>query len=137
MSSCPLKAYSNSANIGKLILRLVIGGMMLPHGIAKAINGLGFIDVMLAAKGIPTFVGYGVFIGEIIAPLLIIVGFKMRPAAAVLAFQMIVIIALVHLGNVFSFGSTGGFELELQYLYLFGAVSLMFLGSGKYSIDKD
>ena len=32
-------------NVGKLILRLMIGGMMIFHGIAKLSHGIDFIKV--------------------------------------------------------------------------------------------
>jgi len=127
----------NSSHLGKLIVRLYVGGLLLPHGIAKLLSGnLDFIKGLLIDSYLPTSLAYGVYIGEILAPVLLLVGFRTRSAAAVVAFQMLVIIFLAHSGDIFSFGATGGFQIELIYFYLFGAISLIFLGGGKYSVDR-
>ena len=63
---------------------------MLFHGLHKLFGGVGFISGMLVEKGLPGFIAYGVLIGEVVAPILSIVGLFTRPAALVLAFTMIV-----------------------------------------------
>ena len=77
-------------DLGKLLLRLAVGGLMLFHGLHKLFGGVGFISGMLVEKGLPGFIAYGVLIGEVVAPILIIVGLFTRPAALVQAFTMIV-----------------------------------------------
>ena len=72
-------------DIGLLILRLSVGVMMLLHGISKLFNGLGGIQSILASNNMPEFLSYGVLIGEVVAPILIIVGLKTRLSAAVMA----------------------------------------------------
>ena len=42
-----------NADLGKLIIRLTLGGLMLFHGIAKLLNGIGFIEGELASHGLP------------------------------------------------------------------------------------
>ncbi|WP_442482257.1 DoxX family protein [Aeoliella sp. SH292] len=123
-------------DIGKLILRITVGGLMLPHGMAKmSAAALGGLQSMLASQGIPGFVAYGVYVGEVLAPILIIIGFLTRPAAAVFAFNMVVAIYLAHASQLVQLSDKGGLALELQYLYLFGAIAIAFLGAGKYSIS--
>lgn len=56
--------YTQS-DIGKLILRLALGLMMLFHGYAKITHGVGFIESKFMAMGIPAFFAYTVYIGEI------------------------------------------------------------------------
>ena len=53
---------------GLLILRLTLGILMLFHGIAKITNGVGGIEGMLTSKGLPAFLAYGVYVGEVIVP---------------------------------------------------------------------
>lgn len=120
---------------GLLMLRLTVGGLMLIHGVNKALNGIGFIEGLIANIGLPTFFAYGVFIGEIIAPLLILIGFRARLAALVLAFNMVVAVGLVHLGELFKIGEQGGYALELQAFYLFGALAIFFTGAGKLAVS--
>lgn len=121
--------------IGKLILRLVIGLTVLPHGIAKLMGGAAGIAGMISGMGLPGFLGYGVLIGEVVAPVLMIAGFYSRLGALLVAVNMVVAIGLVHAGEVFSFNQQMGLQLELQYLMLFGAIASMFLGAGRYAVN--
>ncbi|MEC7816727.1 MAG: DoxX family protein [Pseudomonadota bacterium] len=126
----------DNADMGKLIIRLTLGGLMLFHGIAKLINGIGFIEGQLASHGLPAFLAFGVYIGEIVAPLMVILGYQTRIGALIIVFNMIVAIALVHGHQLLSLGSNGGWALELQGFFLFTAIALMFLGPGKYKLKN-
>ena len=120
-------------DLGLLIFRLTLGGLMLLHGIAKIIHGVGGIEGMLSSKGLPTFFAYGVYIGEVIVPILLIIGFRTRIAAVVFAFNMFVAMLLAHSGDIFSLSKHGGWAVELIGLFLFGAIALFFTGGGKYA----
>lgn len=123
-------------DLGKLLLRVPVGGLMLFHGIHKLRNGLGFIEKTLADAGLPTYLSYGVLLGEVLAPLLIILGILARPAALLQAFVMVAAIYLVHTGELLALTQHGGHALELQFLYLFGSLAVVFLGSGQYSFSR-
>jgi putative oxidoreductase len=127
---------SNSAteDLGKLVLRSVLAILILMHGIAKIIGGVGFITGLLAKIGLPPSLGYLVFVGEVLAPLLVLFGLWTRPAALIIAINMIVAILLVHTGDLFSMTKTGGWALELQGLFLSGALAIALLGAGRYSV---
>jgi len=131
-----MKILDRNTDLGILILRLSIGILMLLHGIAKLSHGAGMIEQMVAQTGLPSFIAYGVYIGEVIAPLFIILGYGTRIAAAVFAFNMIVAVSMAHSGDIFTLSDTGGWTLELQGLYFFGALALVFTGAGKYAISK-
>jgi len=122
-------------DIAKLLLRMTIGGLMLFHGIDKALHGINFIEGMLGAHDLPAFITYGVYIGEIIAPILIMIGLFTRSAALILAFNMLVAILLVHAGSIFTLGKHGEWSIETPMLYLLGGIVIALLGAGKYSID--
>lgn len=126
---------TNTDDLGKLILRLTVGILMLFHGIAKLSNGVGGIEGMLALHGMPAFFAWGVYIGEVIAPLLLIVGAYTRLAGLVIAINMVVAIALAHSGQLFMLGKSGGWLLELQGLFLFGGIAVMLLGAGRFSLS--
>ena len=126
----------DNADLGKLIIRQTLGGLMLFHGIAKLINGIGFIEGQLASHGLPAFLAFGVYIGEIVAPLMVILGYQTRIGALIIVFNMIVAIALVHGHQLLSLSSNGGWALELQGFFLFTAIALMFLGPGKYKLKN-
>jgi putative oxidoreductase len=124
----------HAEDAGKLILRAVLAAMLLFHGISKLHHGIGFIADMLAKAGLPAVIGYGVYIGEIVAPLFILAGLFTRAAALVVAINMIVAVALAHTSQFFTINDTGGWALELQGMYFFTAVALALLGAGRYSV---
>ncbi len=67
---------------GKLALRLTFGGLMLFHGVAKIQHGVGWIADALQQQGLPAFIAYGVYVGEILAPILIVFGAVHPPRRA-------------------------------------------------------
>lgn len=118
---------------GKLMLRVLIGLLILLHGISKITHGVGGISGMLEKASLPAFLAYGAYIGEVLAPLLLIAGAWTRAAAAVIAFNMLVAIGLAHAKQVFALNDQGGWAIELQAMYLFGAVAVALLGAGRFS----
>lgn len=122
--------------VGLLLQRLSIGILILFHGIANLSSNYGFIKTLLNNIGIPEFVAYLVFIGEIIAPILIIIGWRAKLASLILAINMLVAILMAHSGSVFTLNQFGGWGIELQGLYLFGALIIFLLGVGKYSVSN-
>ena len=124
----------NTNDAGKLVLRVALAAMLLFHGVAKLSGGIGFVADMLAKAGLPAVFGYGVYIGEVVAPLLILVGLFTRPAALIVAINMIVAVLLAHTSQFFTLNETGGWALELQGMFFFAAVAVALLGAGRYSI---
>jgi putative oxidoreductase len=123
-------------NIALLLLRNVLGILMLFHGIAKLNHGVDGIGNMLAEKGIPSFVAYGVLIGEVVAPILMIIGYRTKLAAMVFSFTMLVAALLAHSGDIFSLTEHGSWGIELQGLYFFGGIVLILTGAGKFAVSK-
>ena len=121
---------------GKLILRLTLGVLMLFHGVAKITGGIGFIERMLHGAGLPGFIAYGVYIGELLAPLLIVLGWYSRVGAAIIVVQMGVIFVLVHQGQFLTLSRSGGWALELDGFYFMTALALVFLGPGRFAINR-
>jgi len=122
-------------DLGKLILRLTIGILILFHGVAKLMNGVGGIEGMIVAKGLPAFFAWGVYIGEVLAPLLLILGLYTRLGALLVAVNMVVAVVLAHGGHLMQLSGSGGWRLELQALFLFGSIAVALLGAGRYSVS--
>jgi putative oxidoreductase len=116
---------------GVLLLRFTVAGLMLFHGVAKLQSGLGPIESLLSAAGLPQWFAYGVIVGEVIAPVMVLAGVLVRPAALVIALNMIVAVLLAHSSQLFTIGRTGGYGLELQAFYFFGALAIAMLVDGK------
>lgn len=120
----------------KLLLRVALGLLILLHGIGKLQGGIGFVTGMVAKAGLPPALGYLVYVGEIVAPLLLIAGAWTRVAALVVAINMVVAVLLVHTGELLSLSKTGGWAIELQALYLVVALAVALLGAGRYSVGR-
>ena len=122
-------------DLGLLILRITIAGLMLFHGIAK-LGHLDGIKNMLSSNGLPEFMAYGVYVTEIIAPIFIISGYRTRLASLAFFIGMLFIICLAHANDIFSISDKGALQNELIYFYTFGSVALFFSGAGKYAISS-
>lgn len=132
-TTTPLSVHQREDQ-GKLLLRVILALMLLFHGVSKLIGGVGFITGMLEKAGLPGAFGYLVYVGEVIAPLMILFGVYTRVAALVVAINMVVALLLVHTGEFFSVNQTGGWALELQGMYLGSALAVALLGAGRYSV---
>lgn len=112
---------------GVLLLRFTVAGLMLFHGISKLRNGVDGIESLLQAHGMPTWLAYAVFIGEIVAPLFVIAGVWVRAAALVITINMIVAVGLAHSAQLLSLGRSGGYTLELQAFFFLTALAVAWL----------
>lgn len=124
-----------SEDIGKLLLRISVGFVLILHGYFKILHGVEWLKAPLAEIGLPGFVAYGVYIGEFVASLMVITGYRMRIAAPLIVINMIMAIYIGHRAQVFSIKEAGGgWAIELDVLILVGALAMFFLGGGKYCI---
>jgi putative oxidoreductase len=124
---------------GKLILRLTLAGLILFHGINKIIHGIAFMtgpSGPLAAMHLPAFIAYGVYVGEVVAPIFIVVGLWTRIAALVVAFNMVMAISLEAWRLAPTISRGGGWGLELEAFYLLTAVVIFLLGPGRYALSR-
>ncbi|WP_299116545.1 DoxX family protein [uncultured Winogradskyella sp.] len=118
----------NYNDLALLILRLGFGGLMLTHGIPK-INRLsdpsGFPDPF-GIGSMPTLIL--ALIGEVLAPVLIIMGLKTKLAAVPAAITMAVAAFVVHANDPIG-------TKEKALLFLFAFVVIFLAGPGSFSID--
>ena len=126
---------NTQSDLGKLILRIALGLLVLLHGISKLRGGVGPIGEMLAAHGLPAALAYGAFVGEVLGPLMLIAGFYARIGALLVLVNMLFALFLAHLGQLGMLNEQGGWQLELQGMYLASAVALALLGPGRYSVN--
>ena len=99
-------------NFGRLLLRITVGGLLLFHGVSKMIHGVAWMAGPLAGFHLPFFIAYGAYIGEIVAPIFIILGIWTRPAALVVAFDLLTAIVLVSHARMGSLSPGGGWGME-------------------------
>ncbi len=119
---------------GKLLLRLLVGGLLILHGIHKVFAGPHEIIAMLEASHLPGFLGYGVYLGEVLGPLMVIFGFYARIGGLLILADLIVAVLLVHGVNIFHLNPMGGWIIELELFYGLGGLAVALLGAGRYSV---
>lgn len=109
------------------VLTIGLGVLILFHGVHKILNGVDFITPLLEAYSIPyaEYLAYGVYIGEVIAPLLLISGYYIRVAGGVIVLNMLVAIFLVHQNEIFTLTEHGSWSLEIPMLYLVIGLALL------------
>ena len=126
-----------SDKAGRFILRVALGTIILLHGIAKLKGGIDPIAGMVTAQGLPAFLAYGVYVGEVLAPLMLILGFYARIGGALVAINMLVALFLAHRADLFAINpQSGGWAIEFQALLLFAAITVMLIGPGKPGINE-
>ncbi|KPV41313.1 GntR family transcriptional regulator [Thiohalorhabdus denitrificans] len=123
-------------DLGKLLLRVVLAVLILLHGINKLTNGVDGIQGMVGEAGLPPALAYGAFLGEVLGPILLLVGWYARVGAGLIALNMLFAIGLAHSHEVLALNQNGAWAIELQGMYLFTAVALMLLGPGRYAVNN-
>ena len=123
--------YTNtSISLALLLLRLAVGGLMIPHGYKKltsfANKSAGFADPF--GIGGPMSMGMTIF-AEFFCAILIVLGLMTRLATVPLIIAMSVVVIYSHNGLIFT-------EAELPALYLAGFLTLLLTGPGKISVDR-
>ncbi len=123
--------YSDkSISFSLLLLRLFLGGLMIPHGYQKlmsfASSSSGFTDPFHI--GGPASMSLTIF-AELFCALFIVLGLMTRIACIPLIIAMSVAVFYSHHGQIFGDG-------EHAALYLTGYMALLLTGPGKISIDR-
>ena len=123
-------------DFGKLIVRATLGILILLHGVAKLKGGIGFLTPMVQGLGLPPWFAYGVYLGEVVAPLMVILGVFTRTGAFIIFVNMIFAVVMAHRPELFTLGKQGGWALELQGMFMFVALGLVFMNPGRYALTR-
>ena len=123
-----------------LALRVPVGIIFAAHGAQKLFGWFGgyglegtgaWMDSIGLSPGV--LMAFLAGAAEFFGGLALILGLLTRPAAAALAFAMLIAIFTVHFENGL-FMSNNGYEFGLALLA--ASVSLLFSGAGKISLDR-
>lgn len=124
------KDQTNHETNALLILRLFVSLLMIRHGFPKLEKLMGSEDIQFY-----NFLGLGPSIslalcvlGEFVAPIFIILGFRARLAAGLVMFTMAVAAYGAHNGDPID-------EKELSMVYMVLFAYTMYAGPGKISVD--
>ncbi|WXL27541.1 DoxX family protein [Ectopseudomonas mendocina] len=131
---------SSRAGYGITVLRILIGITFVAHGGQKLFGlfgGYGLEGTGQWMESIGLTPGYFLALltgaTEFFGGLALIIGLLARPAAAALAFAMVVAIFSVHISNGF-FLSNNGYEFGLALLA--ASLAILIEGAGKLSVDN-
>lgn len=120
---------SGNLDIGLLILRLGIGGMMLTHGIPKLMNFAEMSTKFADPFGLGPEISLGLVVfAEVFCAILLMVGFKTRWVAIPLLITMLVAAFMIHGADPFG-------KKEKALLYAVALVPLLLSGGGRLAID--
>lgn len=108
-----------------VILRTVLALLLLFHGWAKISGGVGWLVGVIEKAGMPGFFAYAVYLGEVLAPLLLLAGVFVVPAALLVMINMIIAVVLMHQSQLLTLNSSGGWALELQAFYFVSALVVL------------
>jgi putative oxidoreductase len=135
-----LTSLGRYGDYAPLAIRLLLGATLLfSHGIPKLMEpdrweSSGRAMAHLGITFAPVFWGFMVGATEALAGLLFWLGLAVRPASALMIFVMFV----AALQNVITAGGLGGLAGGRAHPVDFaaGAIALMILGAGAYSLDR-
>lgn len=126
---------SNTFDYATLLLRLMLGGMFLAHGLMKFVTftlagTAGFFESL----GFPAWTAYVVSPAEVLAGVALLVGFQSR-WVAIASVPILLGAMSVHLGNGWLFSNAnGGWEYPLYLVAT--AVVVALLGGGRLAMTK-
>ncbi|TNE27838.1 MAG: DoxX family protein [Bacteroidetes bacterium] len=123
-------------NIAVFLTRITVAFPMLFYGISKIVNGFDWIASSLANMGFPSVFAYGVLVGEIVAPLAMLIGFRTRIASLIFSFNTLVAFFVARTGDLFVLNPHGGWSLDLLFMFMMGGVILALTGAGKWAVSS-
>ena len=127
--------FWTNSDIGLLIVRIALGGIIFFHGFYKIIHGIAESYGILAASGIPGSFIYFVYVSEVLAPLLIVLGMFTRLSALTIFITMIVV--FIALPFPIGLDAHGAMNIESQLYFLLLSMALFFTGPGRYVLKKN
>ncbi|MDI1446232.1 DoxX family protein [Polyangium sp. 6x1] len=128
---------NRTGSLGLLLVRLATGALLAAHGFSKLVDGPAGLAGGLAMKGFPapTLLAWCSTLAEFLGGICLLLGLLTRPAAAVVAFNMVVAWASMHLPDAAHVGSVKGVPFEYPFLLSIVGLGLAFTGGGRYSLD--
>jgi putative oxidoreductase len=76
-----------------------------------------------------------VYVGEVLAPVMLILGFYSRLGAVLVAINMVFALGIAHRPDILKISQYGGWAIELQAMYLITAIALSLMGPGRFGIN--
>ncbi|HVK63592.1 MAG TPA: DoxX family protein [Polyangium sp.] len=128
---------NRTGSLGVLVVRLATGLLLAAHGFSKLAAGPAGLAGGLAMKGFPapTLLAWCATLAELLGGLCLMLGLLTRPAGAVVAFNMVVAWASMHMADAAHFGTAKGGPFEYPFLLSILGLALALTGGGRHSLD--
>jgi putative oxidoreductase len=138
MSKLRLPLPALNADAGLLVLRVALAVILVFHGVFKVEHGIDWMKEPLSRLGLPLSAGYGAYLAELVAPVMLVAGAWTRLAALVVVGDMVMALVTVMGPQILVVNpSGGGWGVEVEAMILCTAIGLFLTGGGKYSAVRD
>ena len=127
--------FWTDTDIGLLIIRIGLGGIIFFHGFHKVMHGIDDQMQILASSGVPGALMFFVYISEVLAPVLIVLGVLTRISSLSIIVTMIVVFFV--LPFPIGLDEHGAMNIESQLYFLLLPCALFFTGPGRFRAWKN
>jgi putative oxidoreductase len=127
--------FWTNSDLGLLIIRVTLGGIIFFHGFHKLTHGLDEQIGDLVSGGLPGQLIYFVYVSEVLAPVLIVLGVLTRLSSVSIIATMIVVFYV--LPFPIGLDAHGALTIESQLFFLLLPIALFFTGPGRYTLKKN
>jgi putative oxidoreductase len=129
------KNFWTNSDFGALVLRVTLGSVIFLHGFHKVMHGLGDATQNLMDGGIPGQFMFFVYISEVLAPVLIVLGILTRLSSISIVITMIIVFYV--LPFPITLDEHGALTIESQLFFMFLPIAIFFIGPGRYRLYKN
>lgn len=137
MAKPPIPLPATNVDAGLLVLRVALAVILLFHGAYKLSHGIDWMQEPLARFHLPLAAGYGAYVAELVAPVMLIAGAWTRIAAVIIMGDMLMAFVLVLAPQFAVIKQGGAWGVEVEMMILLSALALFLAGGGKYGITRD
>lgn len=126
------KTFWTNSDLGLLLIRLVFGGLFFMHGFHKFRVGTAGEAEMLVSNGLPGVLINFVYVSEMLAPALIILGVYTRLSIMTVLITMITIFYVLPVPIELT--EHGALNIESHLFFTVLPLALFFTGPGRYRL---
>ena len=124
--------FWTNADAGLLLIRVAFCSTFILHGLHKLTHGVANEIQILVDNGLPGQLMYFVYISEVLAPVLILLGIFTRISILTVVATMLVVFYV--LPFPIGLDEHGALTIESQILYTAMPLALFFTGPGRYRL---
>lgn len=129
------KNFWTNSDIGLLLVRLVFGCLFFMHGFHKFHAGTADAAAILAGNGLPGVLANFVYVSEMLAPALIVLGIYTRLSILTVLVTMVTIFYVLPFPILLD--EHGALNIESHLFFTVLPLALFFTGPGRYRLMQN